>query len=205
MHYSSLLRDDNEPASFMNRQIPCNVPDGISGDWRVESFEVTKQDEAFTRLRAAVTHRWTEFVAAGRYKRLMRDRTVVMSNTPMEVETHAEIIQRAKGHVLLNGLGLGVVLTAILSKPDILSVTVVENSPDVIKLVAPTFAKDVRVEIVQADAFAFKPVATFNAVWHDIWDAICHDNLDGMRKLHRKYAKRTEWQGSWAREECRRY
>jgi hypothetical protein len=30
----------------------------------------------------------------------------------------------------------------------------------------------------------------YDMVWHDIWDDICSDNLEGMAKLHRKYGDR---------------
>jgi hypothetical protein len=37
-------------------------------------------------------------------------------------------------------------------------------------------------------------------VWHDIWLDLCTDNLEGMGKLHRKYGRRTDWQGSWEKD-----
>lgn len=182
--------------------IEVTVPDGQSGPWRVETFTVSEEDAKWSQMRAAITRRWTEVVEPGTYKRLMRGDVVVMSNTRMEIITHRTIIRAARGHVLLNGLGLGVVLTAILGKPEVESVTVIEQSPDVIALVAPTYQPDPRVKIVQADAFEYKPQTRFNAVWHDIWDSICSDNLAGMKRLHRRYGRRAEWQGSWARELC---
>lgn len=179
------------------------VPDGISGDWRVETFEVSQAESDFTRMRAMMGgRRRLEYVAPGKYKRLMRGGTVVMSNTKMEIDTHWSIIHAAKGDVLLNGLGLGVILTIILGKPDVKSVTVVEKSEDVIELVAPTYI-DSRVSIIQADAFSFNPSKRLNAVWHDIWDDICEDNISEMKTLHRRYGRRAEWQGSWSREVLR--
>lgn len=145
-----------------------------------------------------------EYVEPGKYKRLMRGDTVVMSNTIMELDTHWPIIHAAKGRVMLNGLGLGVVLVAILAKPETSEVVIVENSEDVIKLVASTFSVDKRVRIIHDDAFKFKPSARFDAVWHDIWDFICADNLEEMKTLHRRYGRHAGWQGSWAKEECRR-
>jgi hypothetical protein len=94
----------------MVEHIHVTVPDGICGDWRVESFTVSEEDAQRTAFRAA--HKGSdEYVPPGTYKRLMRGDTVVMSNTPMEVRTNREFIRRAKGNVLINGLGLGMVLT----------------------------------------------------------------------------------------------
>ncbi len=55
--------------------------------------------------------------------------------------------------MLINGLGLGMVLHAILQKDDVTHVTVIEKEQDVINLVAASFATDLRVEI-NADAMS---------------------------------------------------
>lgn len=178
-------------------KIDVQVPDGVSGDWRVERFTVTEEDSRRTLIRS-----WRdEYVPAGSYVRLMRGRCVVMSNTPMEVRTNQAIIRAASGQVLLNGLGIGMVLSAILQKPEVDHVTVVEKHAEVIELVSPSY-KDPRVTIIHSDALTYKPEGRFNAVWHDIWDYICADNLPEMKTLHRRYGKRTDWQASWCRERC---
>lgn len=181
-------------------QIEINVPEGVSGDHRIEHFTVTPKESELTRIRF-----WRdEYVPAGDYVRLMRGRTVVMSNTPMEIRTNQPILSAAAGDVLLNGLGIGMVLTAILKKPDVRTVRVIEKYADVIALVGPSFASDARVEIIHADCFDYTPLSgvKFGAVWHDIWDYICADNLSGMRTLHRRYGRRAHWQGSWGRSQC---
>ena len=183
--------------------IPVAVPDGIAGAWRVESFEVSASESRFTQLREALGHP-DAYVPAGSYKRLTHCGQVVMSNPPFEARAHWEFFQNAKGRVLINGLGLGMALGAILANDSQVSdVTVVEKSIDVIDLVGPTFASDGRVKIVYADAFNFQPPVTarYDAVWHDIWNTICPDNLAEMRTLRRKYARRAAWQGCWSQQE----
>ena len=146
-------------------------------------------------------------VSAGTYKRLMRGNTVVMSNTPAEIRDHMDFIREAKkgGDILINGLGLGVALSEILKSDIVETVTVIEKSQDVIDLVSEYFTDD-RVNIIKDDAFEYIPTVgfRFNAVWHDIWDYITSDNLPEMTKLHRKYGRRTDWQGSWCKYECLR-
>lgn len=181
------------------------VPDGVSGDWRVESFTVSAEDEKRERLRAAMQGlRPHEIVKEGSYKRLMCRNDVVMSNTPMEIYTNLPFMNQAKGDVLINGLGLGMVLGAILKKPEVTSVTVIEKSPDVIALVAPSFEDDPRVSIIEGDALTYTPPKgqSYDVVWHDIWTFITADNLPEMHKLHRKYGRKAQWQGSWCRTEC---
>ena len=144
-------------------------------------------------------------VAPGTYTRLVHERRgVVMSDTPAERRDHVEFVVRAKGHVLINGLGLGMCLAAVLARPEVVRATVVEADPDVVALVGPHYAGDPRVEIVRADAYEYRPPkgVRYGAVWHDIWDTITSENLPGMTRLHRKYGRRAEWQGSWARWLC---
>jgi hypothetical protein len=194
--------------SIYPRAFSVNVPDGSSGPWSVTSYEVSKEAETFGQLRAAFSSARGRYVPAGTYKGLYRNGSLIMSNTPDEIHDCSYLFYKTSGRVLINGLGLGVVLDVILNKvnqddtPAVTEVIIIELSQDVINLVAPTFSKDPRVTIIQADAYEYKPTGRFNAVWHDIFDDITSENLPGMHKLHRKYCKKTDWQGSWCRERC---
>lgn len=187
-------------------QIQVNIPDGRSNAWEVSSFEVSEKDATFHNMRAAFKP-GQRFIKPGKYKKLTRNGYLIMSNTPAEISDHYCFISKAKkgGHILINGLGLGVALSTILDSECVESVTVIEKSADVIFLVGPSFRHDKRVNIIHADAFNWKPPrgVRYNAVWHDIWDDICTDNVSEMTRLHRKYGKRTDWQGSWCKEECK--
>lgn len=190
-------------------RIQVDVPDGKSGAWEVSTFEVSEADARFENIRTAFKP-GCRTISPGKYKRLTRNGNVIMSNTPAEISDHLMFMFKAKvdgGDILINGLGLGVALTKILESDKVKSVTVIEKSKDVINLVAPTFAHDKRVNIIHADAFEWKPPKDkrYDAVWHDIWDNICTDNLPEMTKLHRKYGRRVKWQGSWCKELCKRY
>lgn len=80
------------------------------------------------------------------------------------------------------------------------SITVVELSTDVITLVAPHL--DPRIKVVHGDAYTWQPPKgiRYSVVWHDIWPTLSSENLEGMTKLHRKYGRRCDWQGSWGKE-----
>ena len=193
-------------ASALRASVPDafnRVPEGMCGEYRIEHFTVSQEQADRSRIRF-----WRdEYVPAGDYTRLMRGSTVVMSDTPMEVRTNWWIMNKAQGHVLINGLGIGMVLRAVLARNDVLAVTVVEISEEVISLVAPTFQDDPRLTIIHADALEYQPARgqQFDCVWHDIWDYITADNLPEMRRLHRKYGRRAKQQASWCREQCERY
>lgn len=182
-----------------------DIPDAQSGDWKVWTQTISEEDAKYSRM-SAIFNGGRGSVKAGDIKMLSRNGTIVMSNTPDEMSDHWEFIREANGRVLVNGLGLGAAIAEILNdeRKEIELITVIEASEDVIKLVAPFFEKDKRVEIIHADAYTYQPPkgVRYNVVWHDIWDTICADNLEEMGKLHRKYGRKTDWQGSWAKPLC---
>lgn len=175
---------------------PVTVPEGVSGAWRVERFEIGKHDAALSLFSyGARTPR------PGTYTRLMCRGTVVMSDTPAEMSDHYVAVRAAHGEVLVNGLGLGMVVQACLNKPNVARVTVIELSDDVISLVAPHYQTmfGERFRVVHADAFEYKPdLPNYGACWHDIWPDLCEDNLPEMTRMKRKYARRADWQGCWS-------
>jgi hypothetical protein len=177
------------------------VPEGTSGDWSVQRFEVTRRKASLFNLRLIRDGQRRRVVPLGWYTRLVRGHQVVMSDTPAEAHENFQAYSKARGRVLINGLGLGFVLKAILTKRDVV-VTVVEKSEDVIRLVGPSFRDDPRVEIICADALTWRPARgeRFDVAWHDIWDDICEDNKSDMRALRRAYARKTDWQGCWSAE-----
>jgi len=199
-----ILEELKSIARYTVMEIKVDVPDGKSNDWRVETFIVKEDDFEMKLFNLREMFNSGRYISPGTYKRLVCNGDVVMSNTPAEIIDHIYFIERAKAgsHILINGLGLGVCLKAILESDKVESVTVIENSEDVINLVAPSFAHDKRVNIVHADAFTWKPPkhVRYSCVWHDIWPTICTDNLEEMAKLHRKYGKKCDWQGSWCKE-----
>ena len=176
-----------------------SLPAMAKGPWKIERFKVDAPD-FHSMLRGRGVPVGEEFT------RLMRGRTVVMSDTPAEMRDHYYAVEKAKGSCLINGLGIGMVLKAVLKNPEVTDVTIVEVSQDVIDMVAPHYS-DERVTFVCADALAYQPPKgkRYQMVWHDIWDYICGDNLAQMHALHRKYGRRSNWQGSWCRDECERH
>lgn len=193
----------------MVEAIPVNIPNGKSGPWMVDDIEISEDRARMENLRFLMNRQRDLMVAPGTYKRLTRNGTVVMSNTPFEIRTNRPILYRAFGHILINGLGIGMVLKKLLESPDVKKVTVIEASEDVIKLVHPTFAGFITaglLEIIHADAFTYNPPkdALYDSVWHDIWDNVEAENFPQMTKLHRKYSRKCAWQDSWCRKECQR-
>ena len=187
-----------------------DVPVGERGTARIERFNVTELEARFSSLVSAQTGVAHAPLIPGTYTRLRVDDQLWMTDEPAEVETHMAVIGRMGpgNSVLINGLGLGVVLQAAI-RHGAARVDVVEINEDVIELVSNHYNsmaenKGVALTIIKANAYeyAFPRGKRWDVVWHDIWPTIEASNLQGMSRLHRRYGRRSGWQGSWARSDC---
>jgi len=128
---------------------------------------------------------------------------IMMSDTRHERLTNWEIRAKAKGHVLMAGLGIGMILHALLKKAEVSSVTVIEKEADVIALVSPSLPQTDKLNIVCADIFKWTPPpsAKYDTIYFDIWsDASNGAAIPDRRKLSarfRKYKAPEGWLGSW--------
>lgn len=123
---------------------------------------------------------------------------VVMEDSPAELRRHLPIWLRARGRVLITGLGLGCVVRGLLSNTAVTHVTVVELDPTIIGWVWPEFRADERLLLRQGDAFAMEwpPGTRFDYAWHDVWaEETPEPVLHG--KLMVRYKDICEHQGAW--------
>ena len=150
------------------------------GIWKIEKFTVEENSPG--RFYYMVHGR---DVTPGNYTRLMCNGSVMMSDTPAELQDFRYFVRIAKGRILINGLGLGCITKALLSKLEVTHIDVVEIDKDVIDLIVPYFEKDIqagRLTIYHGDAMTFKfpPKIKWDYVYHDIWIAVCTDDKDEM-------------------------
>ena len=175
-------------------QFKVNVPVGKKGKWEIKRFEVPAFSSAG----------YGRGVPKGTYTGLYRDSMLIMSDTPDEIQDHLDFIEKAKGNVLVVGLGIGMVLNALCSSSKVDKVTVVEKSRDVISLVANHYTAlyGNKVEIINADIFNYRLQKNqfWDCAWFDIWDNLCTDNLKEMDKLSRKFSRYTNWSSCWGRD-----
>lgn len=183
------------------------LPTGTAGPWTIERFTVSQAASARDRVMAAI-HGSARYCPAGTYTRLMDSRTLfpdpIMSDTDDEVRDHLAPYLTAHGSVLIHGLGLGMFASMCLRKAGVTDVTVVEKDAAVIGLVFPhlnALTRRAKLTVIHDDAFTWQPPkgARWNVVWHDVWSTLCGDNLPQMHQLHRRFARRADWQGSWSR------
>lgn len=188
-----------------------DIPEAESEHYMIKRFTVNEKEASFFNLRLTLDRQGYRAIKAGEYTKLQHKSSMdpLMSDTPAEIRDHLDFILRARDRVLINGLGLGIALDMCLAKEVVQHATVIEICQEVIDLVGPYYHWKYpnRLTIICADALMYKPEkgVRFGAVWHDIWPSICADNLNNMKLLHRRYGGKTDWQGSWCRDECERH
>lgn len=114
---------------------------------------------------------------------------------------------RRGGHVLITGLGLGLVVESMLQTPGsrVERVSIIEASSDVIALAAGRLRAKYpgRLQVHEADAFSWLPPEgeRYSVGWHDIWPNP-HDQTrwPEMDVLEDRYRARCDWQGCWVRD-----
>ena len=100
-----------------------------------------------------------------------------MTLTPVDLDTCDEAIEAASGRVVTFGLGLGYYAYMVARKPEVESITVIEKSPDVIRLfekhILPYFENPEKLRIICADAFEYAeremPKEGYSFAFVDTW------------------------------------
>ena len=116
------------------------------------------------------------------YLALLKNKEIWMSLNPNEIKTMAPYIEKAKGNVLVLGLGMGYVAFMIANKPEVKSVTIVEKDSNVINifnnLIWPGFKNKNKIKIFCDDAISFlgKKQSAFDYIFADLW----HSPDDGL-------------------------
>ena len=195
---------------------------GKSGKVRIENYEVSGLNAQLYNLQLALGNTPEMAITPGSYTRLIVDEEVMMSDAPYEARSNVDIIEGARGDVLIAGLGMGMVLIPILLKKSVRSVFVVEKNRDVIKLVWPCIkkwrehqgmvgAKPAPLVLEEGSIFDWTPPMVplkqkFDVIYFDIWPTISKKNLvdaNILKKQFKKYLKPGGWMGVWVEKEIR--
>lgn len=188
---------------------PVFVPDGARGKWNIRTRTLTEQDVMLRNFKAA-NEGFPEFTTCpGTYTILSYttpdgSEEVMMSNTQFEYRTNVGFVQNARGHVLIAGLGLGMILRPLAANPNVKSITVIEKDPDVIALVAPHYADLEQLAIIQGDIFKHECIRTYDWALFDIWPTTTPDNLTEMHALRWRFRAHVSNSVCWAEDVCRK-
>ena len=189
------------------------IPEASAGLWHIKKLTLAKGITAPKDGR--LVH-----VPAGNYTQLWRwtNATIqerldtgggepgelVMTDSPDELNTHLGFMLRARGRVLISGLGLGCVVRGCLANPAVDHVVCLERDPDVLKMVQPHMPAN-RLTILRADAVSWirNNIARqrFDCAWHDLWSD--PDKNEGhLQVTHSELFKlchqNVGFQGAWA-------
>ena len=175
------------------------VPNITDGNWELRR-------ESYAPYRAVIAgdiifDGFTEIAPLGFFTEkfdfpaVLEDGNEWMTLTPVDLDTCDDAISEAHGRVVTFGLGLGYFAYMASEKIEVESVTVVEKSPDVIRLfekyILPQFKNAKKIRIIESDAFEYAenvmPGEHFDFAFVDTW----RDSSDGapmykkMRPLER--------------------
>jgi hypothetical protein len=163
----------NLMTNYLDAMKATAIPEAWSGVWFVAKLKMPN-------CRVTPRHGKPVVLPCGTYTYLKRltDSTlyqippgdVVMEDTPFELRTHLGFVLHAYGKVLVTGLGLGCVIRGLLANDKVEHITCIENSSDVLTLVAPYMPTD-RLTIIEADALKWtaQNKEHFDCGWHDLW------------------------------------
>ena len=114
----------------------------------------------------------------------------IMSLTPMEAMTMRPLIRKAKGKVLIGGLGMGYLTRRVLQRKQVKSVLVIEKNPDIIEFFGKYLFEEFgdRVKIIKGDMYGHSWQNHDTALW-DIWDEIGDAGWDRKYRAIRETMK----------------
>ena len=101
----------------------------------------------------------------------------IMKDSKWEYDTHKWLWDNATGDILVAGLGIGFLNKELIDNHNFTSVTIIENSQDVIDLVWPYCAKDSRFTLIKED------IETWNIPTGSHWDIGWFDSWVGDNPL----------------------
>ncbi|RZD54550.1 MAG: hypothetical protein CXT67_00605, partial [Methanobacteriota archaeon] len=128
-------------------KINVNIPTGTSGDFEIANYSNETTDNNWQTYLSMKDETHTNYIV------LLKSNCVmpIMQDSEAEYNEHQWLWDNATGDVLIGGLGIGLVNQVLIDNPNITSVTIIENSQDVIDLVWEHCSKDERFTLIQED------------------------------------------------------
>lgn len=194
------------------------IPEARVGSMSVSHFEVTQEEADRVNLLNALgnPHFDDEETVPGTYVRLYShaDNCTLMTDSNSERVTNLEVVEKARGNVLIAGLGLGMIICPIYMKLCVDKITIVEHSPHVIKLVMPHLLKwldknhikglgePCQIRVSRANIHKWKPPRgeKYDTIYFDIWNTPSPDACLEMVSLgmrYQKYLADGGWMAAW--------
>jgi len=159
----------NEPSPYGALDLPPYQM-AKEGKWTLMSMSLPMVRGYFTGLRTDMPLLWV----LKEYRFSKKPTRIWMSITPMERESLVLHARQAHGHVVLAGLGMGLLLYNIAKKKEVTRVDVIERDQRLIDMLPqmtdlrqwPGWEK---VNLIRANAFSWKPSSPPDFLSVDIW------------------------------------
>lgn len=134
------------------------------------------------------------------FQNILKSGKIIATNDPSELKAHKFFLERASGDILISGLGLGNSLNEALKKTGIKTITIVESDPDIISLVAPSFAHEIesgQVKIINDNIYNYQPPQNFECIYHAIWatEKETRAAVEDRKKLRDHFKPFCDWHG----------
>jgi len=119
----------------------------------------------------------------------------IMTNANYEKIGCVELIEKAKGSVLIGGLGIGLIVLPLMNKLEVEFIDIVELHKEVIDLVAPQLQLNEKVKIINDNIFTFEPIHKYDTIFIDTIDShlctkdekLARDEITNDSDLIKKY------------------
>ena len=124
----------------------------------------------------------------------------IMKDSKWEYDTHKWLWDNATGDILVAGLGIGFLNKELIDNHSFNSVTIIENSQDVIDLVWPYCAKDSRFTLIKEDieTWNIPTGSNWDIGWFDSWIGDNPLSYEGyMNAMKHKYDSYCDKVGFW--------
>lgn len=185
-------------------RVPATLPCREAGLWAVRrldvdavGFEGVQGLSALLRLHPYRTMTYLTRITDSRLH-LDPPWETVMDDSPGELRKHLPIVLKARGRVLVTGLGLGCVVRGLLANSAVEHIDVVEIDRSVHRLVGPLFRDESRVTLWLGDAETIRwpEGQRWDYAWHDCWTE--KEALDLLHaRLMARYMPFVGEQGAW--------
>ena len=164
---------------------PLSIPEGKVGEYAIEHFTIPKGEKVMlNNMRNILLGKQKGvhslvYDADTHWHRLTGPTGTWMTDLPVEQRQMEECLKGMRGRVLVGGLGLGLAAHLLAQKKQVKSVTVIEISQEVIRLVASTlesrhYPEANKIQVLRFDLFDYlkdysqKP---FDHAFFDIWQS----------------------------------
>ena len=190
------------PKKYLNNKYALKIKQ--TGSYNGYSLRMVKYEpyQTFPYDEISVTKDYKEYSKIGYFKKpfsylaLCQGNNIWMSLNPNEIETMEPFIAKAKGNVLVFGLGMGYVPFMMLDKSEVKHITIIEKDQNIInlfnKLLFPYFPNKNKITIIKDDALKYQPKEKYDYIFADLWHTP-EDGIELFIALKKKYRNIDCW------------